>query len=227
MPSSAELEVATAGAGVVSLPPEAWQELLALCQDESADRALLERLLDHWRAAHGAVYAAVYIEREGRLELELVSPAAGLAGTAATAETAGLPPWLEAAAGAAAAAAGAAHAAEMGVLSFPGGSLLFSPRLPAAPVLPAAAAVAGHLAGADAGGGGLEQGPLPLLLLASLKILRLRQELKEQQFQVNYRVVELESLYDVGLAVAATLDLEKLSEEILLRAVSLLDARRG
>jgi sigma-B regulation protein RsbU (phosphoserine phosphatase) len=40
-------------------------------------------------------------------------------------------------------------------------------------------------------------------------------------------VVELEALYDVGLAVAATLDLERLSEEILLRAVSLLDARRG
>ena len=56
---------------------------------------------------------------------------------------------------------------------------------------------------------------------------RLKQELKEQQFQVNYRVVELEALYDVGLAVASTLDLDRLSEEILLRAVSLLDARRG
>jgi sigma-B regulation protein RsbU (phosphoserine phosphatase) len=57
--------------------------------------------------------------------------------------------------------------------------------------------------------------------------MKLRQDLKEQQFQVNYRVVELEALYDVGLAVAATLDLDKLSEEILLRALSLLDARRG
>jgi sigma-B regulation protein RsbU (phosphoserine phosphatase) len=69
--------------------------------------------------------------------------------------------------------------------------------------------------------------PLTLLLSSSLRNFRLRQELKEQQFQVNYRVVELEALYDVGLAVAATLDLERLSEEILLRAVSLLDARRG
>ena len=40
-------------------------------------------------------------------------------------------------------------------------------------------------------------------------------------------MVELEALYDVGLAVASTLDLDRLSEEILLRAVSLLDARRG
>jgi sigma-B regulation protein RsbU (phosphoserine phosphatase) len=75
--------------------------------------------------------------------------------------------------------------------------------------------------------GALAGDPLTLLLAGALKNCRLRHELKEQQFQVNYRVVELESLYDVGLAVAATLDRERLSEEILLRAVSLLDARRG
>jgi phosphoserine phosphatase RsbU/P len=91
-------------------------------------------------------------------------------------------------------------------LRLPGGCLLFLPP-------PGA-----HAAGAD---------PLTLLLAAALKNCRLKRELKEQQFQVNYRVVELEALYDVGLAVAATLDLDRLSEEILLRAVSLLDARRG
>jgi sigma-B regulation protein RsbU (phosphoserine phosphatase) len=69
--------------------------------------------------------------------------------------------------------------------------------------------------------------PLTVVLAALLRSCRLRQELKDQQFQVNYRVVELENLYDVGLAIAATLDLEVLSEEVLLRAVSLLDARRG
>jgi sigma-B regulation protein RsbU (phosphoserine phosphatase) len=69
--------------------------------------------------------------------------------------------------------------------------------------------------------------PLTVLLAAALKSCRLKQDLKEQQFQVNYRVVELEALYDVGLAVASTLDLDRLSEEILLRAVGLLDARRG
>jgi sigma-B regulation protein RsbU (phosphoserine phosphatase) len=67
---------------------------------------------------------------------------------------------------------------------------------------------------------------LPLLALA-VRDGQLRRRLKEQSFQVNFRGVELEALYDVGLAVAATLDLEQLSEEILLRAVSLLDARRG
>jgi serine phosphatase RsbU (regulator of sigma subunit) len=226
--SAGEVEVSTAGAGAVSLPPEAWQELLALCQDESADRALLERLLDHWRVANGAAQAAIYLERNGRLELELVSLAAGQTGPA---EEAVLPPWLESAAGGAAAAqtadsagnADTANTAGMGVLAFPGGSLLFWPRPPAA----AAPRAAEQAAERGPGAAGVEHGPLPLLLLASLKILRLRQEIKDQQFQVNYRVVELESLYDVGLAVAATLDLEKLSEEVLLRAVSLLDARRG
>jgi sigma-B regulation protein RsbU (phosphoserine phosphatase) len=95
----------------------------------------------------------------------------------------------------------------LGALAFPGGRLLFTP--------------------ADAAAGASASDPLTLLLAAALKSCRLKAELKEQQFQVNYRVVELEALYDVGLAVASTLDLDRLSEEILLRAVSLLDARRG
>lgn len=69
--------------------------------------------------------------------------------------------------------------------------------------------------------------PLTLLLTSALRNLELRRRLKQQSFQVNYRGVELEALYDVGLAIASTLDLEALAEEILLRAVSLLDARRG
>ena len=54
-----------------------------------------------------------------------------------------------------------------------------------------------------------------------------RKQLKQQDFEAKYRGVELEAVYEVGLAIASTLDLEELSEEILLRAVSLLDARRG
>jgi sigma-B regulation protein RsbU (phosphoserine phosphatase) len=69
--------------------------------------------------------------------------------------------------------------------------------------------------------------PLTVLLGSALRSARLRRELKDQQFLVNYRVVELENLYDVGLAIAAMLDLDRLSDEVLLRAVSLLDARRG
>lgn len=66
-----------------------------------------------------------------------------------------------------------------------------------------------------------------LLLLAAVRVCELSDRLRLQRFQNRYRGVELEALYDVGLAVVSTLDLPQLTEEILLRAVSLLDARRG
>jgi sigma-B regulation protein RsbU (phosphoserine phosphatase) len=64
-------------------------------------------------------------------------------------------------------------------------------------------------------------------LASAVRAYLLERRLKRQRFEVNYRGVELDALYDVGLAIASTLNLEDLSEEILLRAVSLLDARRG
>jgi phosphoserine phosphatase RsbU/P len=69
--------------------------------------------------------------------------------------------------------------------------------------------------------------PLSVALAGGVRALRLERQLKEKHFQANYRGVELEALYDVGLAIASTLDLDRLAEEVLLRAVSLLDARRG
>ncbi len=74
-------------------------------------------------------------------------------------------------------------------------------------------------------------GKLPGMVLVALasgiQVYRLRQQLKRRHFEVAYRGVELEALYDVGLAIASTLELQELYEEILLRAVSLLDARRA
>lgn len=94
-------------------------------------------------------------------------------------------------------------------LRFPDGRLVYAPR-------------DGSEGYADAAAD-----PLTVLLASLIRSCRLKKELKDQQFQINFRVVELENLYDVGLAIAATLDLDRLSEEVLLRAVSLLDARRG
>jgi sigma-B regulation protein RsbU (phosphoserine phosphatase) len=71
------------------------------------------------------------------------------------------------------------------------------------------------------------EGPLLMALTAGLQAVLLRQKLKRQNFVVGYRGVELEALYDVGLAIASTLNLEQLGDEILQRAVALLDARRG
>jgi sigma-B regulation protein RsbU (phosphoserine phosphatase) len=108
---------------------------------------------------------------------------------------------------------------------------LGSPDLP--PALPGGAVpwpsrpVPGGLLVAEAPFEGELPEPLPLLLGVGLRLCRLRQSLKQHDFVAKYRGVEREALYDVGLAIASTLDLGQLSEEILLRAVSLLDARRG
>lgn len=70
-------------------------------------------------------------------------------------------------------------------------------------------------------------GPLGLVVGSGLRLGDLHGQLKDQVFQQNYRVVTLEALYDVGLAIAGTLNLDELTEVILLHAVSLSDARRG
>jgi phosphoserine phosphatase RsbU/P len=80
---------------------------------------------------------------------------------------------------------------------------------------------------ADGGTAGDEPSSVELLLGLALANCRLRRRVKRQSFQASYRGVEIEALYDVGLAIASTLDLDALAEEILIRAVSLLDARRG
>ncbi len=66
-----------------------------------------------------------------------------------------------------------------------------------------------------------------LALVAATDAWRLRQELDRERFAVSYQGVGVEGLYDVGLAIASTLDFDQLCDEILLRAVSLLDARGG
>ena len=68
---------------------------------------------------------------------------------------------------------------------------------------------------------------LAVTLAAGAQLADLARRLKAQSFQDNYRVVTMEALYDVGLAIASTLNLDELTDGILLRAVSLLDARRG
>ncbi len=68
---------------------------------------------------------------------------------------------------------------------------------------------------------------LLVAVTAAARELSLLEQLKRRDFEAKTRGVQLEALYDVGLAIAGTLDFEKLCEEILMRSVSLLDARRG
>src|ERR1043165_5368032 len=56
---------------------------------------------------------------------------------------------------------------------------------------------------------------------------RLSQEAREGDFQLKYRLWELESLYDIGPSTAATLNIDELADEILFRMISLVNARRA
>ena len=56
---------------------------------------------------------------------------------------------------------------------------------------------------------------------------RLMQETRAGDFQLKYRLWELESLYDIGLSIASTLNVDELADEILFRMISLTNARRA
>jgi sigma-B regulation protein RsbU (phosphoserine phosphatase) len=80
---------------------------------------------------------------------------------------------------------------------------------------------------------GFEDDALQLLRSASaflnamLTNQRLTHEMREGDFQLKYRLWELESLYDIGLSIAATLNVDELADEVLFRMISLTNARRA
>lgn len=52
-------------------------------------------------------------------------------------------------------------------------------------------------------------------------------DLKESNFQLNRKLLELETLYDLGIAIGSILDVSELAEQILINAVGLTDASAG
>jgi sigma-B regulation protein RsbU (phosphoserine phosphatase) len=66
-----------------------------------------------------------------------------------------------------------------------------------------------------------------LFLSALITNQRLTHEMGEADFQLKYRLWELESLYDIGLSIASTLNVDDLADEILFRMISLTNARRA
>ena len=60
-----------------------------------------------------------------------------------------------------------------------------------------------------------------------LQSVRMADKVQKADFELKYRVWELQSLYDVGLSIAGTLDFESLAEDILYKSMSLLNARTG
>src|SRR5664279_3215981 len=60
-----------------------------------------------------------------------------------------------------------------------------------------------------------------------LDSVRMADKVQKADFELKYRVWELQSLYDVGLSIAGTLDFDLLAEDILYKSISLLNARTG
>jgi sigma-B regulation protein RsbU (phosphoserine phosphatase) len=67
-------------------------------------------------------------------------------------------------------------------------------------------------------------GPIFGGLLAAHRLSRV---VKEANFELKARLLELESLYDLGLSLGGQLDLGTLADEVLTRSISLTDARKG
>jgi sigma-B regulation protein RsbU (phosphoserine phosphatase) len=62
---------------------------------------------------------------------------------------------------------------------------------------------------------------------ALLSANRLSRQVKDAEFEVRTRLLELEFLYDLGLSLGGQLDLASLSDEVLFRSISLTDAGKG
>jgi sigma-B regulation protein RsbU (phosphoserine phosphatase) len=75
---------------------------------------------------------------------------------------------------------------------------------------------------------GAELAPFLGLVLGSvLGANRFSRQFKEADFEIRTRLVELESLYDLGLSLSGQLDVAALADEVLFRSISLTDAGKG
>jgi sigma-B regulation protein RsbU (phosphoserine phosphatase) len=68
---------------------------------------------------------------------------------------------------------------------------------------------------------------LSFIFGAMLGVSRLSKLVKGAEFELKARLLELESLYDLGLSLAGQLDVSALADEVLYRSISLTDARKG
>jgi sigma-B regulation protein RsbU (phosphoserine phosphatase) len=68
---------------------------------------------------------------------------------------------------------------------------------------------------------------LGLLFGAQTGAYRFSRLVKEAEFEVKTRLLELESLYDLGLSLSGQLEISSLADEVLFRSISLTDAGKG
>ena len=76
--------------------------------------------------------------------------------------------------------------------------------------------------------GNPENAPLLAFVLGSVVgTHRLARQVRDAEFELKARLLELESLYDLGLSLGGQLDLSALADEVLFRSISLTDAGKG
>ena len=68
---------------------------------------------------------------------------------------------------------------------------------------------------------------LTFVLGAVVGTHRLSRQVRDAEFELKARLLELESLYDLGLSLGGQLDLAALADEVLFRSISLTDAGKG
>ncbi len=68
---------------------------------------------------------------------------------------------------------------------------------------------------------------LAFLLGSVVGTHRLSRQVRDAEFELKARLLELESLYDLGLSLGGQLDLSALADEVLFRSISLTDAGKG
>ena len=68
---------------------------------------------------------------------------------------------------------------------------------------------------------------LAFVLGAVVGAHRLARQVRDAEFELKARLLELESLYDLGLSLGGQLDLSALADEVLFRSISLTDAGKG
>jgi len=64
-------------------------------------------------------------------------------------------------------------------------------------------------------------------LTKALYNYELIQEVEDKKTQINLKLLELETLFDISVAISSVLDIEELGEDVLWRAVGILNASKG
>ena len=64
-------------------------------------------------------------------------------------------------------------------------------------------------------------------LTKALYNYELIRDVEDKKTQINLKLLELETLFDISVAISSVLDIDELGEDVLWRAVGILNASKG